>query len=191
MDNEAEMLTRKAIELALSGDLSALRLCLDRIVPPRRDRPIKFAMPDLTTVEDAKGAIGKIAGAVGSGELNSHRSRRTIQHSRLDRSLAIAWGRRAAEAGNAWAQTSYAITLRQSKVVGLRTWVSISPCKSAPTAAARADPASERAFWLEGSYAGRCRRPQSRSAEGRGTTKTSTAKARSPQRPGNAYTSSA
>lgn len=33
LEGEAEALTRKAIELALEGDVTALRLCLDRITP--------------------------------------------------------------------------------------------------------------------------------------------------------------
>jgi SNF2-related domain len=39
MTGEAEALTRKAIDLALAGEATALRLCLDRILPPRRERP--------------------------------------------------------------------------------------------------------------------------------------------------------
>jgi hypothetical protein len=38
LDGEAEALTRKAIERALEGDTTALRLCLDRLLPPRKDR---------------------------------------------------------------------------------------------------------------------------------------------------------
>ena len=38
LDNETEKLTRKAIELAMAGDTVALRLCLERIIPARRDR---------------------------------------------------------------------------------------------------------------------------------------------------------
>ena len=45
LDGEAEALARKAVELALAGDTLALRLCLDRILPPRRDRPIAFRLP--------------------------------------------------------------------------------------------------------------------------------------------------
>ena len=33
LDGEAGALTRKAIELALNGDLGAIRLCLERIIP--------------------------------------------------------------------------------------------------------------------------------------------------------------
>ena len=35
---EAEALTRKAVELALVGDPTAMRLCLERILPPCRER---------------------------------------------------------------------------------------------------------------------------------------------------------
>src|SRR5204863_8750758 len=37
LDGEAEGLTRKAIEAALGGDTAALRLCIDGIVPLRRE----------------------------------------------------------------------------------------------------------------------------------------------------------
>ena len=47
LDGEAENLTRKAIELAKDGDLTALRLCLERIAPPRKDRPVTFSLPKL------------------------------------------------------------------------------------------------------------------------------------------------
>ena len=46
MDGQANALTQKAIDLALTGDMAALRLCLDRILPPRKDRPVSFTLPD-------------------------------------------------------------------------------------------------------------------------------------------------
>jgi hypothetical protein len=45
LDGEVEGLTRKAVEMALAGDTAALRLCLDRIAPVRRDRPVTFDLP--------------------------------------------------------------------------------------------------------------------------------------------------
>jgi hypothetical protein len=45
LDGEAEGLTRKAIEAALGGDMPALRICLDRILPPRKERPVRFKLP--------------------------------------------------------------------------------------------------------------------------------------------------
>jgi hypothetical protein len=68
LDGEAEALTRKAIELALAGDLIALRLCLDRILPPRRERPTTFALPELRSAGDAGAAMAAILTAVASGD---------------------------------------------------------------------------------------------------------------------------
>ena len=48
----------------------ALRLCLDRIVPPRKDRPVIFQVPPLKTINDAPKAMGAIIGAVASGEIS-------------------------------------------------------------------------------------------------------------------------
>jgi hypothetical protein len=47
LDGEGEALARKAIEMALSGDAAALRLCLDRIVAPRREQPVSVDLPPI------------------------------------------------------------------------------------------------------------------------------------------------
>ena len=49
---ESEALTRKVIEIALAGDTTALRLCLERILPPAKSRPIKIALPPIETGAD-------------------------------------------------------------------------------------------------------------------------------------------
>jgi hypothetical protein len=69
LDGEAEALTRKAIDLALAGDPAALRLCLDRIVGPRRGRPVIFALPEIDDAEQLGAAITAIAAAVAQGTL--------------------------------------------------------------------------------------------------------------------------
>lgn len=69
LDGEAASLTRKAIELAQDGDTVALRLCLDRLLPPRKDRPIAFALPPIETTDDLPRATGAIVAAVAAGEL--------------------------------------------------------------------------------------------------------------------------
>jgi hypothetical protein len=69
LDGEVEALTRKAIEMAKQGDMTALRLCLDRILPPRRERPVQFRLPALRCAADAAGAMASIAEAVANGEL--------------------------------------------------------------------------------------------------------------------------
>jgi hypothetical protein len=69
LDGEAEGLTRKAIELAKAGDMTALRLCMDRIAPARKDRPVAFSLPKLTTPGDAVAAAAAITEAVAAGDL--------------------------------------------------------------------------------------------------------------------------
>ena len=50
-------------------DTVALRLCLDRILPPRRERPVRFRVPELGSASDAIKALATITLAVSSGEL--------------------------------------------------------------------------------------------------------------------------
>jgi hypothetical protein len=69
LDGQAEALTQKAVELALSGDITALRLCLDRILPARRDRPVSFEMVPINTAGDAKVASAALLKAVAAGIL--------------------------------------------------------------------------------------------------------------------------
>ena len=69
LDNEAERLSRRAIELALSGDVAALKLCLDKVAPPRRDRPVEITMERIETAADACSAISDLIEAVAAGEL--------------------------------------------------------------------------------------------------------------------------
>jgi hypothetical protein len=69
LDGEAEALTRNANELGLEGDIVALRLCLDRIVPPQKDRHIAFALPVMNEPADAAKGLSAIVSAVASGEL--------------------------------------------------------------------------------------------------------------------------
>ena len=52
LEGEAQALTRKAIELALEGDTTALRLCLERVVPQRKSRTVAFDPPRLDRIGD-------------------------------------------------------------------------------------------------------------------------------------------
>jgi hypothetical protein len=55
--------------MALGGDATALRLCLERIAPPRRDAPVTFDLPPMETARDAAKAAGAVLGAVADGDL--------------------------------------------------------------------------------------------------------------------------
>jgi hypothetical protein len=69
LDGEGEALTRKAVEMALDGDTTALRLCLERVAPVRKDPPVAFDLPPMSTARDAARAAAAIVSAVASGEL--------------------------------------------------------------------------------------------------------------------------
>jgi hypothetical protein len=69
LDGQAQALTQKAVDLALAGDITALRLCLDRILPARKDRPVTFVLPVINSAEDAKAASGSLLLAVATGSL--------------------------------------------------------------------------------------------------------------------------
>jgi hypothetical protein len=66
---EGEALTRRAIEMALAGDAVALRLCLDRLLPVLRERPIALNLPLLTAPRDAVEASAALLEAVAAGEV--------------------------------------------------------------------------------------------------------------------------
>ena len=69
LEGEAEKLTRKCIELAMDGDTVALRLCLERIYPARRDRPVTFPLPPITSARDAADIAAAVAEAVAAGHI--------------------------------------------------------------------------------------------------------------------------
>jgi hypothetical protein len=69
LEGEAEAIGRKAIELAKSGDLTAIRLCLDRLCPPRKDRHVNFELPPMQKPADAVAATAAIVDAVARGDL--------------------------------------------------------------------------------------------------------------------------
>jgi hypothetical protein len=69
LEGQAEALTQRAVELALGGDTTALRLCLERVAPARKDAPVEFALPRMTSAKDAAEAAGAVLEAVSSGDL--------------------------------------------------------------------------------------------------------------------------
>lgn len=69
LDGEAEALTRKAVELALEGNVFALKICIDRILPPRRERDVAINLPSLRSPGDRVEVSAAILAAVTNGEI--------------------------------------------------------------------------------------------------------------------------
>ena len=62
----AEEITRKAVELAKA---TAIRICMDRIVPARRDRHVIFELSKIETPADGVRACSALLETVAGGAL--------------------------------------------------------------------------------------------------------------------------
>ncbi len=69
LEGQAEALTQTAISKALEGDSVALRLCLDRIMPARKDRCLEVHLPQIREPRDLLGAARVLILSVQTGEL--------------------------------------------------------------------------------------------------------------------------
>ena len=57
------------VRLAREGDTAALRLCVERILPVRRDRLVHVDLPPIGTAKEIAAAIAMIFTAIGRGEI--------------------------------------------------------------------------------------------------------------------------
>jgi hypothetical protein len=78
LEGQHEALTNKAVEMALAGDTVALRLCLDRIAPARKDVPIAFDLPPIKTAADTVEASASLLAAVAAGEVTPDEAGRVM-----------------------------------------------------------------------------------------------------------------
>ncbi|MDF1613657.1 DUF5681 domain-containing protein [Desulfurivibrio dismutans] len=69
LEGELEGLTRKAVELALNGDIQALRLCIERLVPVAKEKAVKLRLPKITASRELSELTGAILEAVSIGDL--------------------------------------------------------------------------------------------------------------------------
>jgi hypothetical protein len=68
-EGQAEQLIQKVFELAQAGDVSCLRMILDRLWPPRKGQPVNIAMPPINSSQDVLPAIASIWTAIREGRL--------------------------------------------------------------------------------------------------------------------------
>jgi hypothetical protein len=69
LDCETRPLLRGAIEDSKGGDGVMTRFCISRIIGPRRERPVRFALPPIESAADLKPAMTAVTAAVAQGEL--------------------------------------------------------------------------------------------------------------------------
>jgi hypothetical protein len=70
LDDEAEALTRKVVAMALEGNIAALRLCIERLSPPRRDRSVEFNLPKMESAADAVAGSSAVLESCAAGILS-------------------------------------------------------------------------------------------------------------------------
>ena len=98
LDGQTEALTQKAVDMALNGDTVALRLCLERIAPPRRDVPVSFSLPKLDGPQGIAKAAASVLATVSAGDLTPQEGahimalietyRRTVETTELEARIA-------------------------------------------------------------------------------------------------------
>ena len=69
LEDDRDDIVRAVIAAAKGGDPTAMRLCVERLIPARKGRPVVFDLPAIETPADVVNALGTIAGAMAGGEL--------------------------------------------------------------------------------------------------------------------------
>src|SRR3984893_8908513 len=71
LEDDRDAIVRAVIAAAKGGDPTAMRLCVERLVPLRKGRPIVFDLPPVKMAADIAGAVGELARAMAAGELTT------------------------------------------------------------------------------------------------------------------------
>jgi hypothetical protein len=71
LSEHAEWIARKVIELAETGDMTAIRVCMERLVPPIKHQPVAVELPPIEKPADSVEAVASIAAAVAAGDLTA------------------------------------------------------------------------------------------------------------------------
>jgi hypothetical protein len=66
--SQGEEILRKAIEMAMGGNVAMIKFLLDRILP--KERPIQLELPRLDLAHDSVDAMAEIVDAVASGRIS-------------------------------------------------------------------------------------------------------------------------
>jgi hypothetical protein len=71
LEKDREEIINAVVAAAKNGDSTAMRLCVERLIPVRKGRPIVFDLPPVKTAADIAGAVGELARAMAAGELTT------------------------------------------------------------------------------------------------------------------------
>jgi hypothetical protein len=98
MADDAEEILEAVTKKAKEGDLAAAKLILDRVCPPRKDRPVTLDLPEIKGTKDLVTAMAKVIEVAAKGEITPAEAqgianlievkRRTIEIDDIGRRLA-------------------------------------------------------------------------------------------------------
>jgi hypothetical protein len=69
LEGDAEPVGRKLTELAKKGNIAALRLCIERLAPVRKERSCALELPTVQTMQDVLSGLHAIGAAVSCGQI--------------------------------------------------------------------------------------------------------------------------
>ena len=69
LDSLRMALICKALDMAESGNVPALRLCFERILPTRKERPVSFNLPAVRSGADAAKFMRAVVEAMACGDV--------------------------------------------------------------------------------------------------------------------------
>ena len=69
LSDDVEGVVQKVVEAAKGGDMSAARIVLDRVAPPRRGRSVAVALPEVRTPKGVTDALAAVVAAMADGSL--------------------------------------------------------------------------------------------------------------------------
>jgi hypothetical protein len=70
MAGDADAIARSVVSRAIEGDMTAAKLVLDRIAPPRKGRAVTLDLPAISGLPDLATAQGAVIRAVADGEIS-------------------------------------------------------------------------------------------------------------------------
>jgi hypothetical protein len=87
LEGQAEALVEKMIQLALHGDLTCLRVCIERLVPPKREEPIDIDLPEIGVTADIPKLFSALTAKLREGRTTPTEARALIDLAEAARRL--------------------------------------------------------------------------------------------------------
>jgi Family of unknown function (DUF5681) len=77
-DEHAEEILKEVVGRAKEGEKSAMRLCMERMLAPKRERPVAIVLPVIETPADARKALAVVTAELSEGNLTITEATRLI-----------------------------------------------------------------------------------------------------------------